>query len=86
MTLFLSEAGLAARGWLLAVMRVVEAVTAGDARAEFTLAEVYAHEATLAAQYPGNRHVREKIRQQLQVLRDRGWLDFTARRGVYRRG
>ncbi|WP_122465926.1 DpnI domain-containing protein [Brevundimonas lutea] len=84
-TLFLAEAGLEARGWLLAVMRVVEAVTAGNGRAEFTLAEVYAHEAALAAQYPGNRHVREKIRQQLQVLRDRGWLDFTARRGVYRR-
>ena len=84
-TLFLAEAGLEARGWLLAVMRVVEAVTAGDARAEFSLAEVYAHEAALAAQYPGNRHVREKIRQQLQVLRDRGWLAFTARRGVYRR-
>ena len=50
------------------------------------LADVYAHEAALAALYPGNRNVRPKIRQQLQVLRDRGWLEFTDRRGTYRRG
>ena len=41
-------------------------------RPEFTLADVYAHEAALAALYPGNNNVRPKIRQQLQVLRDRG--------------
>jgi hypothetical protein len=33
--------------------------------------------------YPGNRNVRPKIRQQLQMLRDRGWLEFTGR-GRYR--
>jgi len=62
-------------------MRAVEAV----GRPEFTLDDVYAHEATLSALYPGNHNVRPKIRQQLQVLRDRGWLAFTDRRGVYRR-
>ena len=36
----------------------------------FTLDEVYAYEDELAHLHPGNRHVREKIRQQLQVLRD----------------
>jgi hypothetical protein len=75
-----SVAGLDARGWLLAVMRAVEAV----GRPEFTLDDVYAHEATLAALYPGNNNVRPKIRQQLQVLRDRGWLEFNGR-GHYRR-
>ncbi|WP_373458343.1 hypothetical protein [Brevundimonas sp. SORGH_AS_0993] len=44
----------------------------------------YAHEAALAALYPGNNNFRPKIRQQLQVLRDRGWLAFDGR-GVYRR-
>ena len=48
------------------------------------LADVYAHEAALAALYPGNNNVRPKIRQQLQVLRDRGWLAFNGR-GTYRR-
>ncbi|MDP2338357.1 MAG: hypothetical protein Q8N05_18280 [Bacteroidota bacterium] len=47
--------------------------------------EVYAQEARLAALYPGNNNVRPKIRQQLQVLRDRGWLAFGDRRGTYRR-
>lgn len=80
-TLFLRDASLSARGWLLAVMKAVEAV----GKAEFDLDDVYAHEATLAALYPDNHNVRPKIRQQLQVLRDRGWLEFTARRGTYRR-
>ena len=80
-TLCLRDAGLNARGWLLELMRCVEAIR----RAEFTLADVYAFEPRLAALYPGNSNVRPKIRQQLQVLRDRGWLAFGDRRGTYRR-
>lgn len=80
-TLFLKDASLNARGWMLAVMKAVEAV----GRPEFTLDDVYAREAALSALYPDNRNVRPKIRQQLQVLRDRGWLEFTERRGTYRR-
>jgi type II restriction enzyme len=38
--------------------------------------ELYAFEGILSARYPGNRHVRAKIRQQLQVLRDKGYLGF----------
>lgn len=55
-----------------------------DRLPEFTLSDVYAHEAALAALYPGNHNVRPKIRQQLQVLRDRGWLEFNGR-GTYQR-
>jgi len=33
----------------------------------FTLGDVYGFEGELAAKYPGNKHVREKIRQSLQV-------------------
>jgi type II restriction enzyme len=79
-TLFLRDTGLAARGWLLEVMKAVEDI----GRAEFTLDDVYAHEGRLSALYPGNNNVRPKIRQQLQVLRDRGFLEFGGR-GVYRR-
>ncbi|UQV17572.1 hypothetical protein MU852_12005 [Brevundimonas albigilva] len=79
-TLFLRDAGLNARGWLLEVMRCVEAI----GRAEFTLADVYVFEPRLSALYPGNSHVRPKIRQQLQVLRDQGWLAFSGR-GTCRR-
>lgn len=38
--------------------------------------DVYAHQDELASLHPGNRHVRDKIRQQLQVLRDMGILTF----------
>jgi type II restriction enzyme len=50
---------------------------------EFRLDDVYAYETKLSQLYPNNRHVRQKIRQQLQVLRDQGFLDFMAR-GYYR--
>ena len=66
-------------------MGAVEAATDSGGRPEFTLVEVYAQEARLAALYPGNNTIRPKIRQQLQVLRDRGWLAFGDRRGTYRR-
>ena len=61
-------------------MGAVEAI----GRPAFTLAEVYAQEARLAALYPGNNNVRPKIRQQLQLLRDRRWLAFGGG-GGYRR-
>jgi type II restriction enzyme len=41
---------------------------------EFTTAEVYAFERELEKLHPDNRHVKDKIRQQLQVLRDAGLL------------
>jgi type II restriction enzyme len=51
-------------------------VVRGIGRKEFSLAEVYAHEAALARLHPTNFHVRDKIRQQLQVLRDFGFIKF----------
>jgi hypothetical protein len=78
-TLFLRDEGAEARGWLVEVMKCVEAV----AKSEFRLEDVYAFEDRLSRIYPGNNNVRPKIRQQLQVLRDQGYLDFVSR-GYYR--
>ncbi len=78
-TLFLKREGIEARGWLIEVMKAVEMID----RPEFDLDDVYAFEARLSAIYPGNNNVRPKIRQQLQVLRDNGYLDFVGR-GSYR--
>ncbi|TIV75524.1 MAG: restriction endonuclease, partial [Mesorhizobium sp.] len=50
---------------------------------EFDIEQVYSFERRLSALYPHNRNVRPKIRQQLQVLRDSGYLDFVSR-GRYR--
>jgi len=79
-TLFLRQRPLAARGWLIEVMKCVEDI----ALPAFTLDDVYAYEPRLAALYPGNNNVRPKIRQQLQVLRDARYLEFVGR-GRYRR-
>ena len=78
-TLFLREAGQAARGWLIEVMKCVDLI----GRESFTLDDVYAFEDRLQAVYPGNNNVRPKVRQQLQVLRDRGYLEFLGK-GRYR--
>jgi type II restriction enzyme len=78
-TLFLRDQSLEARGWLLDVMRCVESLGKRD----FTLDEVYAFERHLGDVYPGNQNIKPKIRQQLQYLRDRGFIDFVSR-GNYR--
>lgn len=75
-TLFLrEEKDISAKGWLLDVMRCVERIGKPD----FALDEVYAFESELTRLHSGNKHVKDKIRQQLQVLRDKGYLEFTTR-------
>jgi type II restriction enzyme len=72
-TLFLrDEKAAKAKGWLLDVMRCIELL----GRKEFSLADVYQFETILSQQHPDNRHIKDKIRQQLQFLRDRGYLKF----------
>lgn len=79
-TLFLrDQQDINARGWLLSVMRCVEQL----GRSTFSLEDAYSFEATLKQSYPGNQHIRPKIRQQLQVLRDKGYLEFLGK-GTYR--
>jgi type II restriction enzyme len=78
-TLFLRDENVEARGWLIEVMKCVETIR----KYEFELDDVYAFERQLGAIYPNNRHVKQKIRQQLQVLRDNGYLEFVSR-GSYR--
>jgi type II restriction enzyme len=78
-TLFLRSESPETRGWLLDVMKCVESL----GKREFTLDEVYAFERRLGDLYPGNQNVKPKIRQQLQYLRDRGFIEFVSR-GNYR--
>ena len=67
------------RGWTLDVLAAVRSL----GKQSFTLAEAYSLEREIAKLHPANRHVRDKIRQQLQLLRDAGLLDFVSR-GTYR--
>jgi len=79
-TLFLrEEREISAKGWLLDVMRCVDKL----GKKEFTLDEVYTFENELNRLHPENKHIKDKIRQQLQFLRDKNYLDFVSR-GYYR--
>lgn len=60
------------RGWTLDVLNAVRFL----GKDRFSLGDVYSLEERLSRQHPDNRHVRDKIRQQLQVLRDLGLLEF----------
>ena len=42
----------------------------------FTLSDIYAFKNLLALKHPQNNNIKPKIRQQLQFLRDKGFLEF----------
>jgi type II restriction enzyme len=60
------------RGWTLDVLQAVRSMN----NTEFSLSDTYAHADALAKLHPKNSHVRDKIRQQLQVLRNLGFVEF----------
>ena len=71
-TAVLDSLGSAARGWAAVALGIVERLGAP----EFSLGDMYKHEAELARLFPNNRNIKPKIRQQLQVLRDMGLIRF----------
>ena len=68
----ISKLSLKRRGWTLDVLNVVRSLD----KESFTLDDVYTRADDLAALHPDNRHVRDKIRQELQILRDLKFLRF----------
>ena len=78
-TKFLKTKSLESRGWVMDVLKCVQEL----GRTEFSLADVYQFENFLSELHPANNNVRPKIRQQLQVLRDAGLIEFLGR-GEYR--
>ncbi len=70
------------RGWLMDVLNCVNEIPNDS----FTLAEVYAFESVLHELHPENKHIRDKIRQQLQYLRDRGFVAFDGRGKYHKLG
>lgn len=71
---------LESRGWLFDVLHCVN----NTLSAEFSLSQMYEFESLLELKHPGNHNIRPKIRQQLQVLRDRGIIEFLGN-GRYRK-
>lgn len=79
-TLFLREmTKVDSKGWILDIMQCIDRLD----KKEFSLAEMYAFEGALSKKYPKNNFIKDKIRQQLQILRDRGYLEFSGR-GKYK--
>jgi type II restriction enzyme len=78
-TAFLSDTRVASRGWTVEMISVLERLPE-----KFVLADVYGFEDELKKRFPLNRFVRDKIRQQLQVLGDHGLLIFEGK-GRYRK-
>jgi len=79
-TLFLrDQKDVRAKGWLLSVMKCIERIQ----KPTFTIEELYRFEDELRMTYPSNRHIREKIRQKLQILRGKGYIEFVGK-GTYR--
>ena len=79
-TVFLKKIKKAdAKGWILDIMNCIDALN----KKEFTLADVYAFENDLKVIHPENKNIKHKIRQQLQFLRDKGYLEFVGD-GIYR--
>ena len=50
----------------------------------FSIDDIYKFESRLSMKYPENNFIKEKIRQQLQRLRNRGFLEFKGK-GAYRK-
>lgn len=59
------------RGWLIDVLNCVKTPCQ-----IFTLEEIYKYEDELYVKHPHNNNVKPKIRQQLQFLRDKGFVEF----------
>ncbi len=78
-TKFLRNKKVNVRGWLFDIIKCIEQI----GQEEFTLADLYKFENYLSELHPENNHIKDKIRQQLQILRNNGYLLFLGK-GRYR--
>ncbi|NLW70715.1 MAG: restriction endonuclease [Eubacteriaceae bacterium] len=76
----LETSDLSARGWLMDILLCVNKINTD----EFSLSDMYAFEPFLFARHPHNNNIKPKIRQQLQMLREKGFIEFLGN-GKYRK-
>ncbi len=79
-TLFLSNQKKESRGWIIEIMKILDVIP----NKEFNLSDVYKFEDHLKHRFPNNNFIKDKIRQQLQVLRDKGLIEFRGN-GIYKK-
>lgn len=68
------------RGWLIDVLNCVNSISTK----EFYLREMYNYTEELQQKHINNHNIEAKIRQQLQILRDKGFIEFLGN-GHYRK-
>lgn len=71
-TAFLAKQKKISRSWTIEVLKVIDKIPFQ----EFKLVDVYLYEKYFKEKFPNNNFIKDKIRQQLQVLRDKGILEF----------
>ncbi|MBS3815720.1 MAG: restriction endonuclease, partial [Hadesarchaea archaeon] len=69
---FMQNQTAESRGWLSDILMCVRRIN----QENFTLKQIYEFEDKLSKLHPKNKHIRAKIRQQLQVLRDKNIIEF----------
>lgn len=79
-TLFLRGKSIDLKGWILDLMICIDLIK----KEIFVLEDVYKFEEKLKLKHPNNNHIKDKIRQQLQYLRDKGLIEFVER-GKYKK-
>jgi len=79
-TSFLQQSiNLKSKGWLLDIIKCVDKLDKNN----FNLNDIYQFEKYLKLKHPENNNIKAKIRQQLQLLRDKDYLSFESR-GKYK--
>lgn len=68
------------RGWIMDIMKCIESIS----QDVFSINDMYRFEDELKAKHPKNNNVEAKIRQQLQFLRNKGFIKFLGR-GMYKK-
>ena len=68
------------RGWMMDVLNIIDRIPTPI----FKLSEVYLHIQELQLKHPENHFIDAKIRQQLQILRDKGFISFISN-GIYKK-
>lgn len=76
----LESRNINSRSWLLDVLDCVNHIKSE----EFCLQDIYAYSEILQIKHRNNHNVEAKIRQQLQVLRDKGFIEFSGK-GHYKK-
>ncbi len=79
-TIFLKQStNLQSKSWLLDIIKCIDKLNKNN----FNLSDIYQFEKYLKLKHPENNNIQAKIRQQLQLLRDKEYLQFESR-GKYK--